>query len=326
MAKYKFTQLERYAIYKAHEGKCLYTGELLDLRNFDIDHIIPESYLDNPDEYQRIKLEYDLKDDFKINSYYNWAPCHPYWNKKKHKTPFSKITTLTSLDLVRKKVPIILDIEKKIKRKAKKNEILANLGIQIEMGYLTKEEVNAFVKEISSYKIDDFELILSDIYLLYSNMTTLFKTKISEAWKKPNIGLEIEKIFMNLTQEFFKIPLVTKINYSNNHNFGDLGIQIRDNKLIPIELKILRGKNNVKFSQNFIKQLDRVNKAKFPHCIVILITPEDVSFPSIDLTKLYYFDDDLNKNDNLHRFKIYDFENFDVSIIHLRIKGINLNL
>ena len=43
MSKQKFKAAEREAIWLAHGKKCVYTGKLLDVSNFHIDHIIPES-------------------------------------------------------------------------------------------------------------------------------------------------------------------------------------------------------------------------------------------------------------------------------------------
>lgn len=41
MSQKKFTAAEREAIWLAHGKRCAYTGKLLDVSNFHIDHIIP---------------------------------------------------------------------------------------------------------------------------------------------------------------------------------------------------------------------------------------------------------------------------------------------
>ncbi|MEH2007708.1 MAG: hypothetical protein V7K81_21725, partial [Nostoc sp.] len=39
-----------------------------------IDHILPEKLLNNPEELEHLKVNYGLREDFDINSYYNWFP------------------------------------------------------------------------------------------------------------------------------------------------------------------------------------------------------------------------------------------------------------
>jgi hypothetical protein len=43
MANQKFSAAEREAIWLAHEKKCAYTRELIDVSSFHIDHIVPEN-------------------------------------------------------------------------------------------------------------------------------------------------------------------------------------------------------------------------------------------------------------------------------------------
>ena len=42
MANQKFSAAEREATWLAHEKKCAYTRELMDVSSFHIDHIVPE--------------------------------------------------------------------------------------------------------------------------------------------------------------------------------------------------------------------------------------------------------------------------------------------
>jgi hypothetical protein len=42
MANQKFSAAEREATWLAHEKKCAYTRELIDVSSFHIDHIVPE--------------------------------------------------------------------------------------------------------------------------------------------------------------------------------------------------------------------------------------------------------------------------------------------
>ena len=48
MSTQKFSAIEREAIWRAYSEKCVYSRGLLDISNFHIDHIIPETLLDDP--------------------------------------------------------------------------------------------------------------------------------------------------------------------------------------------------------------------------------------------------------------------------------------
>tara|TARA_R110001606_G_scaffold399293_1_gene583870 strand:- start:1215 stop:1445 length:231 start_codon:yes stop_codon:yes gene_type:complete len=64
MAKQKFTAEQREALWTAHNKKCAYTSELLDVSGFHIDHVIPENIFLEPEKYNEIKQQLGLPDDF----------------------------------------------------------------------------------------------------------------------------------------------------------------------------------------------------------------------------------------------------------------------
>src|SRR5713226_1243608 len=83
MSNQKLSASQREAIWLAHEKKCAYTRESLDLSSFHIDHIVPESLADDPAEFERIKANLGLPNDFDIVGYGNLLPCHPGANLQK---------------------------------------------------------------------------------------------------------------------------------------------------------------------------------------------------------------------------------------------------
>ncbi len=48
MSSQKFSASQREAIWLAHEKKCAYTREPLDVSSFHIDHVIPETLAEDP--------------------------------------------------------------------------------------------------------------------------------------------------------------------------------------------------------------------------------------------------------------------------------------
>lgn len=88
MAKYRFIQSERHAIYSVHGAKCYICGAALTMKTVEIDHVIPESLLDDPDRLAAVLDALGRPDDFGVNSYENWMPaCRPC-NLTKSNTPW----------------------------------------------------------------------------------------------------------------------------------------------------------------------------------------------------------------------------------------------
>lgn len=75
MAKYNFTAEQRQAVFTVHGEKCYINGELLTMSTVEVDHVVPESLADHPDEFARVRTALGLRDDFDVNSYENWMPA-----------------------------------------------------------------------------------------------------------------------------------------------------------------------------------------------------------------------------------------------------------
>ena len=94
----------RYAIWHAHDRRCLYTGEYLeDFKALEIDHIIPES---TPADILAEKIRiHNLGNDFNVKtSLNNLAPSTRLANAKKGKEPFPLHRETYYLEIVSRKV------------------------------------------------------------------------------------------------------------------------------------------------------------------------------------------------------------------------------
>jgi hypothetical protein len=83
MAHQKFSVAEREAIWLAHEKKCAYTRELIDVSSFHIDHIVPENLADDPQKFEETKAILNLGTAFELTSYGNLLPRKPGANGQK---------------------------------------------------------------------------------------------------------------------------------------------------------------------------------------------------------------------------------------------------
>lgn len=81
--KRKFSYAERYAVWYCNDQKCWWCKEPLRLVDVTIDHVLPESLLDDTATREAVLTEYGLPKDFKINGYENWLPCHNHCNQRK---------------------------------------------------------------------------------------------------------------------------------------------------------------------------------------------------------------------------------------------------
>jgi len=84
MSRYQFTAAQRYAIFTVHGERCYLNGCLINLKTMQVDHIIPESLQDHPDQLGEVLRVLGRPKDFNLNSYENWLPaCGPCNNRKR---------------------------------------------------------------------------------------------------------------------------------------------------------------------------------------------------------------------------------------------------
>ncbi|XXX78716.1 hypothetical protein WMF30_08060 [Sorangium sp. So ce134] len=86
-AKRRFSYAERYAIWHCNGQKCWWCKEPLRLVEVTIDHVLPESLINDNASREAVLTEYGLPKHFNINGYENWLPCHNHCNQSKSKRP-----------------------------------------------------------------------------------------------------------------------------------------------------------------------------------------------------------------------------------------------
>ncbi|MDN3617492.1 HNH endonuclease [Vibrio gallaecicus] len=89
MSKYSFSPHQRHAVWTVHLEKCYLCTKPIDLLSMQVDHIIPESLLDSPQELSSVLASFGLSKDFEINSYSNWLPSCASCNRKKSNNIFT---------------------------------------------------------------------------------------------------------------------------------------------------------------------------------------------------------------------------------------------
>lgn len=143
MSKYKFNDYERYAVWKTLGPKCQWCKEPVEYKDSHIDHIIPESLLENATELKNVFKTYKLDKSFNINSFENWIPTHPSCNQSKNATVLAGapiILQLLEKTITNKKKTENLYLSWKNQSKTAKLESIIKNGIKDHT--ISKETVN----------------------------------------------------------------------------------------------------------------------------------------------------------------------------------------
>jgi hypothetical protein len=84
VSKYAFSIHQRWAVFKAHGERCYLGLEPINLKSMQVDHIVPESLLEDRFSLEGVLTSLGLPEDFDLNSYENWMPaCGPCNNQKR---------------------------------------------------------------------------------------------------------------------------------------------------------------------------------------------------------------------------------------------------
>ena len=160
--KHKFTIAERFAIWHVYGQKCFYCEQPLAFMEITIDHIIPEYISDDAEQLQAIKIQYGLNTDFSINDYCNWVPAHPHCNRGKGTTIFPASPALiVILEKVQRKGKQARQVTDRIKRNMKGDEVLGKLGIALQQGMVSVDDVMVVLNSISWQHEPDEPIVIT---------------------------------------------------------------------------------------------------------------------------------------------------------------------
>ena len=185
MSSQKFSASQREAIWLAHQKKCAYTRELLDVSSFHVDHILPENLATNPTELNRLKTALGLSQHFDIHGYGNLLPCRPGANLQKGSLVFDVAPTQFFLGIAAaKKVDVEANLER-IERRNVRGKALILLQQCLERGDLNAEEVASILEQYASEPEHIFDLIEGMHFADASEVRSLAKADIKSLRDRP---------------------------------------------------------------------------------------------------------------------------------------------
>ncbi|MFX1478635.1 MAG: HNH endonuclease [Promethearchaeota archaeon] len=143
----KFDPFKRLAIWDAYDKKCLYCDlPIPRVSDMQIDHVFPVDLEDNPDKFEKLKLQYDLPPDFDLHEFYNLAcSCGPC-NRKKSNIIREKQVMLTYYSIARKKAEKIKNLYADYKKRIEGSTLVTSFRAIIERKFLKPNEVIEMVK------------------------------------------------------------------------------------------------------------------------------------------------------------------------------------
>lgn len=172
MSKTKFDTSTRFALHEAYQEKCFYCSKPVDWISLHIDHLIPESIDEH--KLQDIKAEFDLNEDFEINSIVNLVPSHSTCNQRKNDELFSKNTVLFYLEITKSKEIIIKSKIDKLKLDKNKNKITSKLNIALENNLIQTDEIELILSQIKNNKWKEIEIKIPNAFEFIDEIIEVF--------------------------------------------------------------------------------------------------------------------------------------------------------
>lgn len=147
MANQKLSAAQREALFHAHCGKCFYTRSPLNIRSFQIDHIIPQSLISDPIKLAKVKAALQLPADFDLLGLENLVPVAPERNLQKSDIVFDEHSARYYLALAGEKKASVEKKLAEIERRNSGGKALVLLQEALESGKLSPDNVAQILDE-----------------------------------------------------------------------------------------------------------------------------------------------------------------------------------
>ena len=220
MSTQKFSAAEREAIWIAYGRKCTYTGQLLDVSNFHIDHIIPESKARDTAVLNSMIIELRLPVDFDIFGYENLLPCHPRVNLEKRDLILNQIHYFLGI-AASKKDNIEANLTRIMKRESRGKAAILLMRC-LERGDLPPYQIPEILQQYPEQSEPIFELIEGMPFANATEMKPIAKADIEALWDLPICLGEYYAeglLFTNEKNEQFYVRTCKEYEFAIEHGY-----------------------------------------------------------------------------------------------------------
>jgi hypothetical protein len=146
-------EIERTAIWLAYSKKCVYCGDLIQLRDLQIDHILPRSLNKDQAKLERLKIEYGLSSGFQIDSVSNYLPTHGRCNLRKRDKIFDESSARYYLKIAEDKIEAINRLISGLQLQAAKDSILASVRCAFDSGNVNLLDLMSAVSNVKGFPL-----------------------------------------------------------------------------------------------------------------------------------------------------------------------------
>ena len=165
MSKHRFSYVERYALWRAYDGRCSHCEMPLDFQDMTIDHVVPEWLAENPEQLRQVRQDYEIDENFpgfQINDFTNWVPAHSRkCNVRKGSQVLPKKMTLFLLWDVQRHLHKVREELEALSQGRTRARLFGSLSSPIENEHLTVQKVHEFLTEIESSQHAEEPLVLT---------------------------------------------------------------------------------------------------------------------------------------------------------------------
>lgn len=161
MSAQAFSAIQREAVWQAYGRKCVYSHELLDLGNFHIDHILPETLASDPASLAAELARLGLPGTFDLFGFENLVPCKPDRNLQKGSIRLDTGPAQFFLGIASSKKQGVLDEIGRIEKRLATGRAAIMLQQALSSGQLDVERAAKILQEHSSQPEEIFGLLES---------------------------------------------------------------------------------------------------------------------------------------------------------------------
>lgn len=233
MSTQKFNFMTREAIWLAHNKKCAYTREPLDISNFHIDHIIPEELANDPSQLANVKIALGLPPEFDIFGFENLLPAKPSINLQKGDILLDKSTTLFFIGIAKSRIQALRDNLLRISNRNIRGKAVTLLAQCLERGLLSQDDVSTILAEHGDKPNEIFDILVKMNFADGVQIERIAKEDIQELMTKPiRLGHNDSIPGVTLSHNSFGNTFTTSCaEYDNARVFGFYALSNFDIKM-----------------------------------------------------------------------------------------------
>jgi len=146
--------VERIAIWTAHSKRCAYCQEPLKYPDLEIDHIIPRSLCNKPQELQNLFAQLSLHANFDLDSLDNLLPAHGDCNFRKKARVFNQANARFFLEIAQGKLGTIRRLISQLEIESSREKLLALVGAALQSGNTDLGELAEVAAKTSKFPLN----------------------------------------------------------------------------------------------------------------------------------------------------------------------------